>query len=149
MQIKISIVLLLWLSTFPVFSQTSINWKTLAKIKFVEKYVEAESTYEYLPEFSATLEALHGKEISIKGFMLPIEPENDIYLLSQNPLSSCFFCGGGGPESVIELNLKPGHPTFRMDQVVTIRGTLRLNKDDFEHMMYILDEAALSEDSEP
>ncbi|MDF9800836.1 hypothetical protein OKW21_006099 [Catalinimonas alkaloidigena] len=145
MRTKMIIVMMFMFSTIHVFSQSKINWRVLANIEYVERYVAAEDFYGYLPEFSDELKALEGKEVSIKGFMLPIDPDNNMFLLSQNPFASCFFCGGGGPESVVELNLKPGHPNFRMDQVVTMKGKLRLNNEDFEQMMYILDEAEVVE----
>lgn len=148
MQIKIVLLLFFMVNSIAAFAQTKINWNELADIEFVERYVVSEDFYGYLPEFSNKLKKLEGKEVTVKGYMLPIEPENDLFLLSRNPFASCFFCGGGGPESVIELNLKSGHPKFKMDQVVTIKGKLRLNNEDFEHMMYILDEAEPEESPE-
>jgi len=132
--------LLLWLS-LPAFSQTNITWEMLADLKYVETYMEDQDTYEYLPEFNASLKALEGKEVAIKGFMLPIDPENGIYVLSKNPFSSCFFCGAGGLETVVELFLKPGHGTFEQDEVLTMKGKLKLNNDDFDYLIYILEGA--------
>ena len=57
---------------------------------------------------------------------------------------SCFFCGAGGPETVVELNLKSDKNNFVMDEVVTIQGTLRLNSDDIYKWNYILDYAEVS-----
>ena len=47
-------------------------------------------------------------------------------------MASCFFCGVGGPETAIELQFKT-KPTFKMDDIVKITGTLELNRDDIYH----------------
>ena len=51
------------------------------------------------------------------------------------------FCGFGGPESAIELRLKPGYDDFIMDELVTVTGTLRLNREDVSSGVYIMDDA--------
>jgi hypothetical protein len=89
---------------------------------------------------------LEGKEVYLKGYMLAIDPEEDIFILSRNPFASCFFCGNGGPESIVELKLKPKQPNFQMDQIVTIKGRLKLNRDDIYHCNYILEEAEVYKD---
>jgi hypothetical protein len=88
---------------------------------------------------------LEGEEISLKEFMLVVDPEKSLYVLSKNPFAECFFCGNAGPESIIELKLKAGHPKFKMDQVVTMKGRLRLNQDDIYQCNYILEEAEVLE----
>ncbi|MEM7109295.1 MAG: DUF3299 domain-containing protein, partial [Bacteroidota bacterium] len=62
---------------------------------------------------------------------------------SRYPYASCFFCGSGGPESIVELQLKPDHPKFKMDQRVTITGTLVLNYDDIYQCNYIMTDAEI------
>lgn len=52
-------------------------------------------------------------------------------------MSSCFFCGVGGPETAIELEFK-NKPIFKTDDIITVTGTLKLNQDDVEHFNYIL-----------
>ncbi|MEL7006186.1 MAG: hypothetical protein AAFN93_26180 [Bacteroidota bacterium] len=79
----------------------------------------------------------------LKGYMLTMGPKRDIYILSQNPYAACFFCGTGGPESIVELRMKPGHPRFKMDQIVWIKGKLRLNRDDVFTCNYVFEEAEL------
>ena len=121
-------------------SQTEITWQTLGDVRFTDKYSEEEEAYYYYPNFGSTVKALEGKEVYLKGYMLAIEPKKNIYILSRNPFAACFFCGNGGPESIVELKLKPGHK-FKMDQVVTIKGTLKLNEDDVYQCNYILEDA--------
>ncbi|WP_462248430.1 DUF3299 domain-containing protein [Ekhidna sp.] len=122
---------------------TKITWETLEDVSFTDKYSEEEKAYYYYPDFGSSVKSLEGKEVFIKGFMLPIEPEEGIFILSRNPFASCFFCGNGGPESIIELKLKAGYPKFKMDQVVTIRGKLKLNSEDIYQCNYILEGAEI------
>jgi hypothetical protein len=42
--------------------------------------------------------------------------------------------------------LKPGHAKFKNDEVITIKGILKLNKDDIYHCNYILKNAEVFEE---
>jgi hypothetical protein len=121
-----------------IFSQTNVSWEDLAKIEYKEKYFsEYDETFLY-PYFSEHLKKLNEKEISVKGYFLNIDPTSEIFILSKNPMASCFFCGVGGPETAVEIVFnKP--PEFRTDDIITVTGTLILNKDDIEHFNYILE----------
>lgn len=133
----------IWFSLInhPAYSQMEITWKTLSDVQFTDRYsAEVDANYFY-PHFGSSVRALEGKDVYIKGYMLAIEPKKRIFILSKNPFASCFFCGNGGPESIVELNLKLGNPKFKMDQIVTIKGVLRLNKNDMYQCNYILDNA--------
>ena len=125
----------------PGWAQTKVTWETLADVQFTDKYMKEEEAYYLYPHFGASVKALEGKEVFLEGHMLPIDPKEGIYILSMNPFASCFFCGQAGPESIVELKLKPGHPRFKMDQVIMIKGKLRLNQDDIYQCNYILEEA--------
>lgn len=136
MRNKIFIAVFL-LTCFTSFSQKKITWEDLAKVKFVDKYFpEFEQSFLY-PNFSNEVKALEGKEVSITGYFLNLDPEGAVYILSKNPMASCFFCGVGGPETAVELNFKK-NPPFKTDDIVTITGILQLNSDDVEHFNYIL-----------
>lgn len=89
---------------------------------------------------------MEGKEVYIKGHMLVMDRKENIYILSKNPYSSCYFCGSAGPETIIELHLKPGHARIKNDEVITIKGILKLNKDDIYHCNYILKNAEVFEE---
>ena len=125
----------------PVLSQIKITWETLTDVKFTDKFNEEVNAYYYYPHFGDSVKALEGKEVYIKGFILAFDPKKEMYILSRNPFASCFFCGNGGPESIIELKLKPGYPKFKMDQIVTMKGLFKLNKDDIYQCNYILKDA--------
>ncbi len=119
------------------FSQKKITWEVLAKVTFVDKYFpEFEQSFLY-PNFSNEVKALAGKKITITGYFLNLDPEGAVYILSKNPMASCFFCGVGGPETAIELHFIET-PPFKTDAIVTITGILQLNSDDINHFNYIL-----------
>ena len=66
------------------------------------------------------------------------------YILSKGPFASCFFCGDGGPETIVELELKNKNQYFMMDEIATIKGVLKLNADDIYQCVYILQNAEVS-----
>lgn len=139
--LRISLTALLLLISIPVFSQTKITWDTLTDVTFTDKYSEEVDAYYYFPKFGPSILALNNKEVIIKGYLLIIDPDNDIYILSANPFAACFFCGGAGPESIIELKMGKDHPRFKMDEVLTFRGKLKLNAVDIYQCNYILENA--------
>ncbi len=97
----------------------------------------------YEAHFSDELQALEGQEVSLKGFIIPLEEslESTHFVLSYFPYASCFFCGGSGPESVVEVHAQK--PVAFTDKPVVIRGILRLNSDDPEQLFFALDDAVL------
>lgn len=123
------------------FNQTEITWETLTDVTFEDRYFEEEDAYFYFPTFGSTLMALQGKEVSITGFVLALNPEQGFYILSRHPYASCFFCGSGGPDSIIELRFKSDNVKFTMDEIVSVKGILRLNSSDPNECNFILDKA--------
>jgi len=124
-----------------VHSQKNITWETLKDVKFTDKWSEEFQAYYQVPKFGAALKALDGKEVIIKGYIIPIDVIEDYYVLSANPYSSCFFCGQAGPESVMEVQLKKKTRELKMDQVLTFKGKLKLNAEDIYQLNYILENA--------
>ena len=61
-------------------------------------------------------------------------------------MSQCFFCGGGGPESVAEVNFAKDPGRFQVDDLITVKGKLKLNSDDLDHINFILTDAVLISD---
>ena len=137
---KFIFVILFFISN-NIFSQTEIDWLKLRDVYY--KLETREDVYGYIqiPYFGIEVEALDNKDVKITGYMLTLSPDEGIFVLSQNPYADCFFCGFGGPESAIELRLKPGYDDFIMDELVTVTGTLRLNREDVSSGVYIMDDA--------
>ena len=120
------------------------RWNDFAKTKFEPKFNDKLGEYLFHPNFPADLKALEGKEITIEGFYVPFAPEEGEYIiLSKYPMSQCFFCGGGGPESIAEVNFAKTPGKFQVDDLITVKGKLRLNTDNTDHLNFIIDQAVI------
>ena len=124
------------LISFSVYSQIKTDWIELRDVHYKSQYNEEFDSYFQVPFFGKNVEALNNKEVKITGYMLTLAPDEGVYVLSQNPYADCFLCGYGGPETAIELVLKPGHDDFLMDELVTVTGTLKLIYDDITSGVY-------------
>ena len=100
--------------------------------------------YFLYPHFGQSVRKLEGSELILTGFILALDPADNYYVLSKGPFASCFFCGAGGPETVVELKLKSNKDYFVMDQMVTIKGVLKLNPDDIYQCNYIFEQAEVT-----
>jgi len=140
---KSFIILGLLIGASSAIGQAKTNlWDLFAKTKFESKFNEKIGEYLFFPNFSADLKALVGKEVALEGYYVPFTPEGEKYIiLSKYPMSQCFFCGGGGPESVAEVNFGKDSPDFNIDDLVTVKGKLRLNTESLDHLNFILDQA--------
>ncbi|MEY4927224.1 MAG: hypothetical protein RI894_1660 [Bacteroidota bacterium] len=57
-------------------------------------------------------------------------------MFSALPYNVCFFCGGAGPETVMEVTSKMPIPVSA--EPIILRGTLALNSGDVNKLMYML-----------
>ena len=120
------------------------GWASFARTKFEAKYNDSAKEYFLYPNFPAELKALEGKEIDLEGYHLPIDVDDNAYIiLSKFPYSQCFFCGGAGPESISEVVFKTKQDRLEADQFIRVKGKLKLNTSDIEHGNFILEEAVL------
>jgi hypothetical protein len=126
---------------FSAHAQTSNVWKSLAEVTY--KISQDNFGELYVPVFSENIKKLEGKVVEADGYIIPFEgmfkPEHII--LSSLPLAECFFCGSGGPETVMEAMMAT--PIKYTSKRVKVRGTLTLNAKDPEKLMYILKNAKL------
>ena len=122
---------------------TESLWKTLAKITYKKEYDEFLGFKIDKPVFSEEIKALNGKEVTVKGFIIPVEgyKGHKEFILSAFPYSMCFFCGGAGPESVMEVYAT--EPIEYSAESIIIKGKLILNHDDVNKLMYSLTDAKL------
>ena len=83
-------------------------WKTLADVRYEVQQDEYGDIY--VPVFSEEVKEVEGQIVEVEGFIIPFEgmfkPEQ--LILSSLPISECFFCGSGGPETVMEITMKKG-----------------------------------------
>ncbi len=119
-------------------------WKTLAKITYTKQYDELLGFKVDMPVFSADIKALEGQEVSVKGYIIPVEGyrSHKEFIFSAFPYSMCFFCGGAGPETVMEVFAND--PVEYSAEQITLRGKLELNATDVNRLMYILNDAYMA-----
>ena len=128
-------------------SQADQNiWKTLAKITYKKEYDELMGFKIDIPVFSQPVKDLSGKEVTIKGYIIPVEgyKSHKEFIFSAYPYNMCFFCGGAGPETVMEV--KASEPVEYTAEQIVLRGTLELNDSDINRLMYLLNDARRVDD---
>ena len=148
MRVKLTILLVLFLTISSLKAQNLTNekvWNLLlndVKIKYFYSL-----KYDALlpkPKFGEELKKLNGQSITIRGFFLPVDITGNVFVLSYNPMNMCFFCTGDGLQTIIELNPLPEHlqrlKRLKTDNYFEIKGKLKLNADNYEHLIYIMDE---------
>lgn len=118
-------------------------WKTLTKITYVKEYDEFLGFKIDKPVFSEEIKALNGKEVTVKGFIIPVEgyKGHTEFIFSAYPYSMCFFCGGAGPESVMEVQAIEAI-NYTAESIV-LKGKLHLNGEDVNKLMFSLSDARM------
>ncbi|HAA15515.1 MAG TPA: hypothetical protein DCE41_28945 [Cytophagales bacterium] len=141
-------LLLFWLLCCSVITLAQINnpWAELADVQIMTRLGEDSPFPVQYPVFGPNAMALDGKTITIKGYMVPLEEMmgQNYFVLSSLPFNLCYFCGGAGPETVMEVFTKK-ELEFDSD-LITLQGKLYLNPDDPNRLMYILEEAIRIDD---
>lgn len=124
-------------------AQEQNMWKVLSKITFKKQYDEMLGFKVDMPVFSTEIKKYEGKVIEIKGYIIPVEgyKGHTEFIFSAFPYSMCFFCGGAGPETVMEVYAKEA--VKYTAEPVTLRGKLELNDTDINRLMYALREAVV------
>lgn len=125
-------------------------WGTLmADVKIRYVYALKYGAYLPKPKFGNELKQLDEKEIIVKGFFLPVDVTGNVYVISYNPMNMCFFCTGSGIETIIEINVNDEYiakfKRLKADNYIKVKGVLKLNGDDYEHLVYILNDVELIE----
>ena len=121
---------------FPQFT----GWDLLASVDLVKGYDEFMGSEVEKPKFSEQLKLREGKELTLEGFIIPLQQETDVdyFVLSRFPYQSCFFCGGAGPETVVEVY---ADSKFKYtDEKIRVTGKLRLNRSNSLQLFYSLND---------
>lgn len=136
------IALLIFFAANTIIAQDRIDWNTLADVQF-EKVFSEEYGFTYdSASFGPFISLFDQQEVKIDGYMIPLDGLGLSYVLSRNPNATCFFCGGAGPETVIELELVPSAiKKYPLDDFRTFKGILQLNTKNTDHLTYVLKEA--------
>lgn len=112
--------------------ESGISWKKGSENSTFPGFIEA--------DFSERLESLEGQRISLIGFLIVLDGAQSVYMLSKNPMAECFFCGNGGPETISQLTFAEKN-LFEMDDLISVTGTLRLNRKDPTRCYYLIEDA--------
>lgn len=94
-----------------------------------------------VPVYSQEVKALEGTTVEVKGYIIPVEgyKTHQEFVFSAYPYNMCYFCGGAGPETVMEVTaLKPVKYTA---EPIMLRGVLQLNTGDINRLLYSLQDA--------
>ncbi len=127
--------------------QEHINWEILADVEWTE---EIDSTTGYgsmRGAFGETLSQYDGQEVYIDGYVIPLDAMGFSYALSRSSYASCFFCGQAGPETVLDLKVKPRSIPAHLQNNTSLKfkGRLVLREINPTGLNYILEDATLIE----
>jgi hypothetical protein len=125
----------------PAGTIAELTWHTLTDVTFSQMYIPEIDMYYWKPKFGPSVKSLEGKEVYITGYVIPVDYDENFYVVSRYPYANCYFCGGGGPESVCDLRFSGKNRTYKTDERLTFKGKLKLNGTDVYQMNYILDGA--------
>lgn len=128
------------------FTQNESNgWDTFGDVTFKRTYFPEANAHFLVPQFDAEIKAKEGKMLTLTGYVMPIEVGDErVIILSRYPYSQCFFCGAAGPESVAEIRLREAAERFVPDTRITVKGYLRLNAADVNHLNFQLYKAIIT-----
>ncbi len=126
----------------------NMGWEVmLSDVRTRYRYDSQYNAFIPIPRFGRQVRAMEGTEITLKGFFLPADVSGSVIVLSYLPMAMCFFCSSAGIESVVEIHNIAQHNNrfrrLRTDDFIEIKGRLRLNADDLNHLIYILEDAEL------
>ena len=121
---------------------SELTWQLVSDVDFRDVFLDELQAYYWKPTFGKDVQEAEGNDFYITGYVIPVDIDEDFYVLSRFPFANCFFCGGAGPETVVDLQFPNGAPReYVTDERLTFAGTLKLNADDIYQMNYIIKEA--------
>ena len=144
MRIFYSILMIFVLMTGISAQDTTANvWKTLSKITYKKEFDELMGFKIDVPVFSKQVKSLANSTITVKGYIIPVEgyKSHKEFIFSAFPYNMCFFCGGAGPETVMEV--VAAEPVEYTAEQVILTGVLTLNDSDVNRLMYLITDAKL------
>ena len=120
----------------------SLVWPKLYETTFV-KSKDQNGEFDK-PVFAKATKEMNGMVVNLPGYMVPFENgiKGSHFMLSSMPLNACFFCGVGGPETVVEVFLKK-EATYD-EKPIEVKGVLKLNDSNPDQMIYILEQAEIT-----
>lgn len=141
---KLFSILLALVISESIVAQAEVSWTELEDVTFEEFYDRDRSEWSLQAEFAEDIQSLEGTEIEITGYVIPLDVSGEVYVLSAFAFTSCFFCGGAGPESVMGLEFSESPGRMHTDDVISVKGTLRLNVNPGLEFHYMLDNVEIT-----
>jgi hypothetical protein len=137
---KYFFLILMALASHALVAQND-TWKKLGKITYKKQYDELMGFKVDVPVFSPEIKAMESKEITIRGYIIPTNgyKSQTEFVFSAFPYNMCFFCGGAGPETVMEVYAAEG--IAYTAEPITIKGIFNTNSGDINRLMYSLSKA--------
>lgn len=142
---KLKVLLLIGILSLFARSNSPQGWEIFQDVKFTPRYFEEVDAYFDVPTFDEELKSLENTKVVLAGHYIPMGLDS-IFMLSAFSYSSCFFCGGAGPESVAEIQMEKIPNELVVDEIVKVKGTLKLNDSDISHMNFILQDSKIIEE---
>ena len=141
---NIIVFFFLLITTFAVAQPSTLRdntWKTLSKLTYKKEYDDVLGLKIDVPVFSKEVKSMEGKEVTVKGYIIPTDgyKNQKEFVFSAFPYNMCFFCGGAGPETVMEIMTK--NPVQYTTEPIYLKGILKLNGTDMNRLIYSLEKA--------
>jgi len=114
-----------------MYAQPVLSWMELSATR-----VHTTPDMRYQPDFFQGLNERNNTEVTVTGYIIPMDVEQNTYVLSMTPFSNCFFCGQAGVETVIDLHFADSNVKFKVDDYVVLSGFFRLNKNPGQGFIY-------------
>ncbi|MCC5917264.1 MAG: hypothetical protein JJU02_08040 [Cryomorphaceae bacterium] len=134
-QFLIFFVACFWCVPGSIQAQNILSWMELSATKVTTDF---ETMQAYDPEFFQGLYERNNTEVMLSGYIIPMDVEQNTYVLSMTPFSNCFFCGQAGIETVVELHFSEKNIKFSVDDYVVLTGVFRLHKNPGTGFIYSL-----------
>ncbi len=143
-KLRLITVVCLFLVCAPITAQN--DWNLFAEAEFKDVFVKEFYAFKSLLVPTTEITELEGRELVITGFYIPVATKDNSIILSKTPFASCFFCGSAGQETVIDVRLKKSTSrNYIADDKIKVKGTLKINSEDWETLSFILEDAEIVE----
>lgn len=120
------------------------GWTMFESVPFEETYLEKEGISWQKPKLDKGIKAMEGQEITLRGYVIILDAHIGLnVILSRFPSKACFFCNASGPETIAEIEMANRPRRMLNDQVITVRGKLKLNDSDPYRLNFILQDAEI------
>ncbi|MEL6390064.1 MAG: hypothetical protein AAFQ02_07860 [Bacteroidota bacterium] len=133
-------LLLIFLSISSIRAQEFLDWDQIGMVSWKEEY-DASLGYDVtIGEYDERIMAIEGKDVIVKGYVIPLDALGISYALSRTSFASCFFCGEAGPETVMELRVPPKSiaPDRLKNTLLTFQGRFQIRISNEKGLHYVL-----------